>query len=249
MALPGNPSGTFTWNPSNYGLVAEAFSRIKIAPSEIDTHKAIEARSSLNYLLNAWGNDGFQLYKEVQGTIPLVGPTNGVGQAVYTFQTDLLDLTNVMYTVVNGGGSGINLDRIMEPITRDQYAALPNKLQPGQPSQYWFIPFPTPQISIYQTSLLAAPNYVLTWYGLQRNADANLANGETPDIVYHGYDALAAGLAWRLAMKFGDADMKMEVARKRDYDEAWFKFCQRDSERGPTIIAANVAPYAQMGWR
>lgn len=247
MPTPGQISGTYGFAPSTYSFITEAFSRCRITPAEITTHRLIEARNSMNWAFVQLGNRGFNLWKLTTGTINLVAPANGVGQAVYTLPASLLDLTDVLYTVVNGGGSGINLDRIMVPITRDQYASLPNKLQPGQPSQFWFVPYPIPQISIYQTSLLAAPNYVLTWYGLQRNADANLANGEIPDLVYHAQEAFVACLTWRLAMKFGDADMRMEQARKANWEEAWAEFAARDSERGPTIIAPNVQPYARMG--
>jgi hypothetical protein len=247
MATPGTISGTYNFAPSTYSFITEAFSRIKIEPPAITTHRVIEAKNSMNWAFVQLGNRGFNLWKLVTGTINLVGPTNGVGQVVYTFDESLLDLTDVLFTVVNGGGSGINLDRIMVPITRDQYAALPNKLQPGQPSQFWFVPYPVPQMSIYQTSQFAAPNYILTWYGLQRNADANLANGEIPDLVYHAQEAFVACLAWRLAMKF--SDMPMEESRKALWEEAWAEFTARDQERGPTIIAPNVEPYARMGIR
>ncbi len=75
MALPGQSSGTYTWSPSNYALVLEAFDRALMPPPLVERHHLISARYSLNAELADWANQGYPLWKITSGTINLVAGT------------------------------------------------------------------------------------------------------------------------------------------------------------------------------
>lgn len=248
MALaPGSTSGTWNFGTlSNAGVVIEAFERCEWALPELERHHFISARQSINLELLAWSNAGTNLWKIINGTINLT-----YGTPTYTLPTNLVTLTDVWYTTVNGNGAGYNLDRILVPITREQYAMLPNKYQPGTPTQFWFEFLATPQITIYQPSQFTAPAYVINWFGLQQIEDSNIGGGQSPDVVPRALDALCAKLAMRLFQKFPHkiaAPLRgaKRAALKEEADEAWMLFTARDQEMGPTLIQPNVGIYGRM---
>lgn len=238
MAQPGSSSGIYNFAMTNGSMIVEAFDRIQIEPPEITRHKMMSARSSINLELIEWEDAGFLFWKTVTGTINLVG-----NQATYVLPASLVTLEELWYSNVNGNGPGVNQDRIMVPITRTDYAALSNKLQQGIPTQYWFQMLVPPQVTISQVPNVGAPNYVLNWFGLQQMQDANLGGGETPDVPRRAYDALCAGLAKRLAMKFKP---ELYEARKADAEAAFMGLARRDQEPGPISYLPNVGVYGRM---
>lgn len=231
-------SGTYNFQLSDAMVVIEAFARLGIQPSAITRHHLIEARVSLNLELQRWSNRTVALWKVVTGTVNLV-----VGQAPYVLPANLITITEVWYTTVNGNGTGQPLDRFMTPMTRTQYAMLPNKLQQGIPTTYWFERLPTPILTIRETPSQGAPTYVINWFGLQQIQDADYAGGQSPDIVYRAYDALCACMAARLAVKFAP---QLEAVRKADATEAFSDFVGQDQEDGPLLILPNVGVYGRL---
>lgn len=249
MATPGQSSGTYTWAPSNYALIMEAFDRAQMPPPMIERHHLISARYSLNSELSDWANQGYALWKITSGTISLVP-----GTATYAIDQSIETLTEVYYTQVNGDGAGQNNDRIMVPLTRTQYAMIPNKQTQGTPVQYWLEMLAVPQVTLWQVPSIGAPNYVVSWFGLQRMQDANLGGGETPDIVYRAYEALTAKMATRLWTKFGWKAAGNNPAvfaahrnvLKEEAQTAWDNFQTRDQEIGPLKIQPAVGGYGRM---
>lgn len=236
---PGQSSGTYNFSLTDGGVLIEAFDRIQIEPQLISRHRANSARVSLNLELQEWSNAGFNFWELASGTVNLVP-----GQAVYTLPTNLVMLTDLWYSTVNGGGAGVNADRIMVPITRSDYAMLTNKLQQGIPTQYWFQMLLVPQITIWEVPSIGAPGYVLNWYGLNRIQDANLGGGEVPNIPNRAMDTLCAGLTKRLAEKFAPAqyDQKTKI-----FGESWTLFTRRDQEPGPITYRPNLGNLGRMG--
>lgn len=246
MPTPGQPSGTTTFNLSSAQILLEGFERCGIDDPEIVRNKIRTAQISLNLELQRFGSParGPGLWKILYGqVIPLVA-----GQAVYTLDPSILTVTEMWYTTINGNGAGYNNDRIMVPITRTQYAELPNKLQPGLPSQYWLEKLVVPQVTIWQPPAQGAPNYQLTYNALQRIDDAGITGGETPDIVYRAIDALCARFALRLAKKILPRSEWGAVLPllKADADEAWADFTTEDQEDGPMIMQPNVAAFGRL---
>ena len=204
----------------------------------------ISARRSLNLELVDWSNRGVNLWEIVQAQLTLVA-----GQATYSLPSNLVVITEMYYTTVNGNGAGFNSDRIMIPITRTQYAMIPNKLQPGTPTQYWLERLETPVVTIWQPPFQGSPSYIINYNYLERIDDANVASGEIPDVPYRALEALTAGLAKRLAKKFAPAPLRQQIIAETatDFTEAWNNFVSNDQEDGPMIMQPNLGGYGKMG--
>jgi hypothetical protein len=221
-----------------------------ITPADIvSRHLMPSARMSLNAELLDWANQGLPLWKVVSGTVNLAA-----GQATYVLDQSIETLTEVYYSQINGDGNGQNNDQIMVPVTRTQYAMIPNKETQGVPTQYWFQMLAVPQVTFWQVPQQGAPNFVATYYALQRMQDANVGGGEAPDIVYRAYEALMAKLAMRLWTKFGlkasGGNAQVYVAHrgflKEEAETAWNNFQTRDQEAGPLILQPAIGSYGRI---
>lgn len=243
---PGQTSGTYNFGLSNTSVLFEAFDRIGIRPAAVDRHQIISARNSLNLEMIDWEDAGFQAWELDTGTINLA-----VNQPVYTLPANLVTMTELWYSNVNGNGTGVNLDRIMIPITRTQYAALTNKLQQGIPTQYWFQMLAIPQVTIWEVPSVGAPDYVMQWYGLKQMQDMNVDGGQAPDVPRRALECLCARMAFRLCEKFGPSNPQARQAlmaeKKAIADDAWQKMVRRDQEPGATTIFPNTSSYGRMG--
>lgn len=235
-------SGTYDFGLTNASIIFEAFDRIGVRPTQMDRHMLNSARVSMNLELLDWSNRGFNFWQTTSGTIPLVA-----NQATYTLPANMVTLTELYYTQVNGGGTGVNQDRTMTAITRQQYSQIVNKLQTGIPTQYWFQMLVTPQLTIWEVPYAGAtaPNFVLSYYGLMQIQDANTTANETPNIHYRATDALIAGLALRLCEKFGPVPRLAE--KKAAADIAWENMVRRDQEPGPITVRPEIGRYGRMG--
>lgn len=233
-------SGSFGFGMGNVSVVLEAFDRINIHYPEINSHLLLSARTSLNLEFIDWENAGYQFWKTASGTIPLVA-----GQATYTLPTNLVTVENVEYTAVNAFSSGVNMDRIMTPIQQQQYAEITNKLQQGIPTTYWAQMTYPQQLTIWAVPAAGqvAPNFVLSWFGLQQMQDATMGQGETPDVPRRALDALCARMAMRLAEKFRPELLKDKVALA---EEAWARMQRRDQEPGPIYFQPRVGVYGHI---
>jgi hypothetical protein len=246
MATPGQSSGTQTFFLSNTELTFEAFDRCQVRPSEITRHYLLSARRSMNLELQAWSNKGINLWEMVQAQLTLVA-----GQATYPLPANLVTITEMYFSTVNANGAGFNSDRIMIPITRTQYAMVPNKLQPGQPTQYWLQRMEAPVITIWQPPFQGGPAYTINYNYLSRIDDVGLATGETPDVPYRALEALCCGLTKRLAKKFAPAALRQQIVTETTADalDAWNDFITNDQEDGPMIMQPNVGGYGRMRGR
>jgi hypothetical protein len=148
------------------------------------------ARMATNMMLATWSNQGVNLW-----AVDLV--TTPVTQGVSTYAVDantvmILDA----YMVTTGGGS--NIDRIILPVSRSEYATYPNKEQQGFPTSFWFDRLISPTITLWPvpdgTSTIS-----LKYYRVRRLQDAEFTSGQTAEIPYLWLEAFADGLAYRLA--------------------------------------------------
>jgi len=218
----GSTSGTYTFLPPLASITVEAFDRIGWRPPQLSRHHWISARESLNYIFVDWANRGINLWEVDLINIPLVA-----NQATYLIDQSTVTLLDVYYTTVNGGGAGVNLDRLMLPIGRDEYAAIPNKLLVGTPTTYWYQKLVQPQITFWQPPEAGAPNYEVNAYRLRRTQDANVAMGEAPDVQYRFLDTLAYFMAERMAEKF-QKDQVQAMQQRRA--ESWALAAGTDRE-------------------
>lgn len=241
-------SGTFTFQLTNTSIILDAFERIPgIEPEMLTVRHFISARNSINLIFLDWANQGILFWKVISGTIALT-----VGQPVYTLPSNLVTLTDVWYSQVNADGAGVNQDRILVPMSRDEYAELPNKNQQGVPTRYWFQMLVQPQITIWEVPQTgqAAPTCVINWFGLQQIQDANAFGAETPDIHSRAIKALISDLTLDLTEKFGPKDpqarQQLMAEKKAIRDEAWANFTRRDQEPGTIWMRLDVSSYGRL---
>lgn len=199
-------SGTTNFNLDLDELFQEAYERIGIMDGTRSGYQLKSARRSLNLLLSEWDNRGVHLWKVQKATVPLV-----LGQAEYNYNADPTNFPNnindVLEAYVRNNSVTTNpVDISLSKIDRSAYAALPNKLSQGTPSQYYVQRTVNPSIFLYQTagsnySNSANPsNFQFVFYFLARIEDAG-AYTNTPDVVFRFLPALNSGLAYYLAIK------------------------------------------------
>ena len=145
-------SGTTSFNLELDELFDEAYGRVGIGTARSGNHLKT-ARRNLNILLSEWDNRGVHLWKVKLATIPLV-----LGQAEYSYTSDPAnypnDINDVLEAYIRNNTSpnaSLPTDTSLTKIDRSAYAALPNKLSQGTPSQYYVQRTYSPSIFLYQT--------------------------------------------------------------------------------------------------
>ena len=231
-------SGTTSFNLDIEELIQEAYERIGIDGSR-SGYQLRSARRSINLLLSEWDNRGVHLWKVQKATVNLV-----LGQAEYNYAADPTNFPNNINDVLeayvrNNTVTTAPVDISLTKIDRSAYAALPNKLSQGTPSQYYVQRTVNPSIFLYQTagsnySNASNPsNFQFIFYYLARIEDAGTYTN-TPDIVFRFLPALTSGLAYYLAVKH--APEKIEQLRML-YEDDLQRALTEDSQRTSLYIS------------
>jgi len=165
------------------------------------TDQTTEAALALNGLVKAWQTDGMPLWALKTYSVPLTANTSsyriGVSQTINTPKP-----LKVIQAWNHNTSS--NVDVPMRILTKQEYNILGNKTSTGNPIQLYYDPqnsygdlyvFPVP------TSTEAAANTLSIVY--QRPFEDFDVSTDTPDFPQEWYDALAYGLATRLAPEYG----------------------------------------------
>lgn len=225
-------SGTTNFVPSLAELTVTAYGRCQIRRPMITAAHLVDARMEINILLQEWGVRGVNLWEVDLVEIPLIA-----NQATYQLERK----TNAMLDAYITTGTGVDEnDRVIMPVSRSDYASYPNKTQPGTPTVFWFDRLIAPQVTLWQTPD-DTQGYILKFYRMKQIEDANLADGEQPDIPNRFLSAFIAGLAWRCAINYASADI--EARRKADYDEAWALASTDDVEDVGITIQPQMGGY------
>jgi hypothetical protein len=231
-------SGTTSFNLDIDELIQEAYERIGIDGSR-SGYQLKSARRSINLLLSEWDNRGVHLWKVEKATVNLV-----LGQAEYNYAADPTNFPNNINDVLeayvrNNTVTTAPVDISLSKIDRSSYAALPNKLSQGTPSQYYVQRTVNPSIFLYQTagsnySNSSNPsNYQFIFYYLARIEDAGTYTN-TPNVVFRFLPALTSGLAYYLAVKH--APERIEQLRML-YEDDLQRALQEDSQRTSLYIS------------
>lgn len=136
------------------------------------------------------------------------------------------------------------VDRILYPISRTDYASLPNKQTKGSPTTFWFDRTTTPSITIWQPPDANGP-YTLNYYRQQVMQDVGIVGGQNLDMPQRFFDAAAADLAAALSWKYppnpasGMTVEKYEMAAKM----AWSEAAGEDRERVTLSLAPDFDDY------
>lgn len=193
-------SGTYDFGDSEQvDVLTEAFERIGRNPATITANDLDSARRSLNFMFSEWANNGPNLWAVELVTLPLV-----VGQQSYTLDASTIYITNAATRQVSGG---VNQDLAINAISRAEYLALPNKAQAGdRPTQYYLERTNPPTLKVWPVP--RASGTTLLYYRMRTQQDAG-AYTNSLDGPGRLLEAIAAGLAAKLAVKFAPDRVQM----------------------------------------
>jgi len=219
-------SGTTSFDLSIDEIIDEAYNRVGIRPNSGNDMK--RARRNLNILFADWGNRGVHLWKVELDEVQLVA-----GQAEYTVNSDVSDVLEAyISTSAAASNSASTQDVSITKIDRSAYAALPNKLSQGQPSQYYVDRQTTPKIYLYQAPDASTYTY-LKFYVLKRIEDAG-AYTNTADVVFRFIPPMVSGLAYYLSMQYGPDRVPI---LKQVYEDEMLRALDQDGGRTSLYIS------------
>lgn len=214
-------SGTYAYAPEVAEFVDEAFERCLIDPATLTGRHLRSARRSLNLMFVDWANDGVRLFMLDEQTQALAD-----GDPSYAPATGTLTIFDAFVR-----RSGI--DTPVYRISREEYAAIPDKTLEGLPTQLFF---DRKAGFYYLWNVPENSTDVLHYWRVRRQQDVT-AGSETPDVSYLWFEALAAGLAERLALKFAtDRHDKL----KTEAALAFVRARTEDRERTDTVMEAGI---------
>ena len=224
MTLSGTT--TFGISTEQQSLIDEAYERTGRQASDLSANDVESAIRSLSYLFSEWSNRGVNLCK-----VSLVSQALTVGMQSFALNSNNVDVLQVYRRQTNGG---VTSDFMMSEISRSEYAGIPNKQQQGTPQQYYFERTVTPTMYIWQTP--QDTSWTLWMYMMLMQDDPGRPT-DTLDAPQRWFDAMASGLASRLAIKWApDRVEKLEQLA----DRAFMFASAEDTEKVPTRIVPDT---------
>lgn len=179
-------SGTYAYAPDIGEFVDESFERCEVDPSTLTQRHTRSARRSLNLLFSEWATKGWNVFATDEQT-----QTVTESSASYNVASGTLVILEMIVR-------RSSLDTPVHPISMDQYHAIPDKTTEGLPSMFFhdraagtYKLWNVPENSTDQ----------IRYWRLRRLQDVVTA-AETPDVTYWQFEALASGLAAKLALKY-----------------------------------------------
>jgi hypothetical protein len=205
-------SGTTAFNLDFAELAEEAWER---AGKEMRTGYDLRtATRSMNLMTIEFQNRGINMWTIDEGTVNLIQ-----GQAEYDLPADTIDLMDQVIRT-GAGNYSTQSDLTISRISVSTYATIPNKLAQGRPIQVWvrrlrdnpkIVVWPVPNQG---TSL--DPYYVFKYWRMRRIDDAG-TGANTQDANFRFLPAIAAGLAYYIAMKIPELAPRMQML-KQEYE-------------------------------
>jgi len=217
-------SGTYLFGDTQQlDFITEAFERCGKLPDKITANDMDSARRSINFLFSDWSNQGINLWEVDLVELPL-----DILERQYTLDVETVCLLQV-YTRTTSGG--IDTDLVIQPISRGEYAALPNKEQSAQrPTQFYFERTTVP--SLYVWPVPDNADVTLFYYRMKIQQDAG-AFTDSLDAPNRWMEAIASGLAAKLATKFAPERLSF---LKAEASAAFDVAAAEDRERVPLRI-------------
>lgn len=207
-------------------LIDEAYERIGRDSSTLSANDVQSAIRSLSFCFTEWANRGVNLWK-----VSLVSQALTVGLKSFALNSNNVDVLQVYRRQTN---AGVTTDTMLSEISRAEYAAIPLKQQQGVPQQFYFERTVTPTLFIWPTP--QDTTYTLYMYSMLMQDDPGSPTA-TLDAPQRWFDAMAAGLAARLAEKWAPArhdGLQLKADRSFNFASA------EDTEKVPTRIVPDM---------
>jgi hypothetical protein len=233
-------SGTYVFNPSLGELTLYAYNLCGVRNTALLQEHMESSRMATNMMLARWSNQGVNLWCVDLVSVPLVQ-----GQSVYAVDQSTVMILDAYMAVTN---TGQEIDRIIMPISRTEYASYPNKTQQGFTTVFWYDRL----ISSDRSSGSAGPSVTLwpvpdgqsaqylKYYRVRQIQDAALNNGQTAEIPYLWMEAFAYGLAARLAVIWSP---DKAITLKAMADESYQIAADQNVETAQQYISPQISGY------
>jgi len=217
MAVSG--STDFELDVTEY--IEEAFER---CGKEVRTGFDIRtAKRSLNLLFADWANRGLNQWTISQTTVNCVK-----GQGEYPLNADTIDILSV---VVRRDNQDYGIQRL----SRDTFLNIPNKTQQSRSSQWFLDRLITPILKVWPVPINSTDQLIFN--RLVRIDDADSPTN-TIQIPFRFYPALAAGLAYYIAIK--KAPDRIQLL-KTLYEEEMQRAIDEDRDRASFNVVPSMA--------
>jgi hypothetical protein len=232
-------TGTYNYAPSAADLVINAYSQCLIRRSELDPQKLQDAYEAFQLLMVDISNRNPNRWALETQSVTLTASV-----PTYTLTNRTLAIAIAYIDTVSGGQT---TSRVIGPVSGTEYAALPNKLQVGPPTTYWFNLLSVPTITLNPVPD-AYTSYTLRLMTFRQQQDIDLTSGQGVDSPYRFLDAMTMGLAWRLAKMYPEKLVKTRGPQvigemKKDYEDAFLSAAQQDQEDVPIFITPGLSGY------
>ena len=224
-------SNSYNFNPSLGELTLYSFNLCGIRNTALLQEHMEAARMSSNLMLARWSNQGVNLWAVDLVTVPLVA-----GQSTYSVDANTVMILDAYLGITN---SGPEIDRIIMPISRTEYASYPNKSQQGFTTVYWFDRLLSPTITLWPVPDGNSAQ-VLKYYRVRQIQDSNFTSGQNVEIPYLWLEAFAYGLAARLAVIF--APDKVQILKPMA-DESYQIAADQNVEYAQQYISPQISGY------
>ncbi len=187
-------SGSYIFDPTFAAILDEAAERAGMDPSKLDARHIRSAKMSLNLMFSDWATrDGDAAYRVDRLTTSV-----SAGAGYFDPASGVIDILD-MVIAYDGGPT----DTPMVRISAQDYLEIPNKSEAGQPAQFYVDHGTQNAPRVY---LWPVPDAVCDFtYDCMRHTQIVRSLADTMDINRLWMDAVASGLALRLAEKYNQA--------------------------------------------
>jgi hypothetical protein len=227
---PLQTSGTYDFAPSMGETVLYSYGLCGIRRTALTQSHFQDARIATNLMMARWSAKGVNLWQVDRQCINLVQ-----GCSTYPVPANTIVMLDA-YIGLNSGAAEI--DRLILPISRTEYASYPNKHQQGFPTTYWFDRLLSPTVTLWPV-----PNGTVStfkYYRLRQTQDSVMDNATNVEIPVYFLEAYALGLAWRLAMSWAP---DRAITLKPLADEAYNDAINQNVETQSVYISPMIGGY------
>jgi hypothetical protein len=223
-------SGTYDFNPSLGEITLYAFNLCGIRNTALLQEHMESARMAANMILGRWSSQGVNLWMVDLQTIALVQ-----GQSTYSVPTSTIVMLDTYVTT----GTGTNeIDRLILPVSRTEYASYPNKEQQGFPTTYWQDRLISGTVTLWPVP--DGSQVALKYYRVCQIDDAGFTNGQNVNIPGYFLEAFAYAMAQRLALIW--APEKIQLIKPLA-DESYMIAVEQNVETAQQYISPMISSY------
>ncbi len=227
---PLNTSGTYNFAPSMGEALLYAYGLCGIRRTALVQEHFEDARIATNMLMARWSADGVNLWQVDLQCISLVQ-----GQSTYPVPYNTIVMLDGYFTINTGTAE---IDRIMTPISRTEYANYSNKAQQGAPTVFWFDRLLSPTVTLWPTPNGQQASF--KYYRLRQTQDSNLSGGQNVELPVYFLEPYVFGLATRLAAIWAP---ERAAGLKVMADESWLVATRQNRETANIYFTPMIGGY------